>query len=249
MLRKHRSALLILVAVTTALIAGCGEKSSTSRKSQKSLTVFAASSLTEPLQKIEPNATYQFASSETLATHIAEGAEVDVFVSADAAISDRLSEEGLVRRAVPIATNHVVLAVAEGLQIKSFDEFLQDDDVRFVIATETAPLGAYTNKVLSELGHDDLIDRAVSREPDAKSVTAKILLGEAEAGFVYSTDAKVSAGKLKVVELPKADSNHVVYTISIVKSTEHATAAESFIDDVTSAQGRKILKSAGFGLP
>src|SRR5439155_11154140 len=87
----------------------------------------------------------------------------------------------------------------------------------------------------------------VSMESDVKSVVAKVALGEADAGFVYSSDVKPVQGKVGVIRLPAAASPTAVYEIAVVGSTRHRTAARAFVRSVLSRRGQALLHAAGFG--
>ena len=53
------------------------------------------------------------------------------------------------------------------------------------------PVGSYTLQVLKNMNLSDAVQRnVVSQETDVREVLAKVALGEADAGFVYSTDAR-----------------------------------------------------------
>jgi molybdate transport system substrate-binding protein len=93
-----------LLCVTVALAAGCGSGGGSQ------LTVFAASSLAEVVQQIDPAARYEFAGSNSLATQIREGAGADVYAAASPKYPDELFAEGLVEKPRVFATNRLVLS-------------------------------------------------------------------------------------------------------------------------------------------
>ena len=62
------------------------------------LTVYAASSLTDVLPKVDPAERYSFGGSNTLAAQITQGAPADVFASANLTIPEQLYAKGLVSR-------------------------------------------------------------------------------------------------------------------------------------------------------
>ena len=82
-----------------------------------------------------------------------------------------------------------------------------------------------------------------------KGIVAKVALGEADAGFVYVTDARPVAKQVVAVSLPAWAQPPVRYEIAVVRSSQHAAAARRFVARVLSKRGRLELHLAGFGLP
>ena len=162
------------LAVTLLLaLAGCGGGSSspTGAAGSEKPTIFAASSLTEVFPKIEPNATYNFAGSDDLATQIQEGAPADVFAAASPKYPDELYAAGLVDEPEVFATNKLVLIVPKDnpAGIQSVDD-LKNKDVKLVIGAEGVPIGDYTRTVLENMGANDVLQQVVSQEDDVKGV-------------------------------------------------------------------------------
>jgi molybdate transport system substrate-binding protein len=119
-----------------------------------------------------------------------------------------------------------------------------------VIGDKAVPIGTYTRQVLDALGiTNDVMGNVVSQETDVKGIVSKVALGEADAGFVYRTDAKPVAGHTRTIALPGWAQPPIRYEIAIVKSSAHAAAARAYLKKVTSTRGRKLLAAAGFGLP
>jgi molybdate transport system substrate-binding protein len=82
-----------------------------------------------------------------------------------------------------------------------------------------------------------------------KGIVAKVALGEADAGFVYVTDAKAAASKLKMIPLPGWAQPPIRYELAVVKAAAHRAAAQAFVKKVVSKRGRRLLQRAGFGVP
>jgi molybdate transport system substrate-binding protein len=82
-----------------------------------------------------------------------------------------------------------------------------------------------------------------------KSIVGKIVLGQAYAGFVYRTDAKPVARKVRVVTLPARAQPRVQYEIVVARSSTKIAAARAFVKHVLGKSGRVRLTAAGFGLP
>ena len=95
----------------------------------------------------------------------------------------------------------------------------------------------------------DVLKNVVSEETDVKGIVAKVALGEADAGFVYATDATVVASKTKTLGLPDWAQPPIRYEIAVVSATSRAAAARAFVQKVLSKRGRGLLVKAGFGVP
>jgi molybdate transport system substrate-binding protein len=229
----------------SALLSGCGGSSKNG-----DLSIYAASSLTEAFQAIDPDATFSFAGSDDLATQIKEGAPADVYAAASPKYPDELFEAGLVDKPEVFATNRLVLIVPKSnpASIESVAD-LRRKGVKLVIGAEGVPIGDYTRKVLENMVATDVLTNVVSEEDDVKGVVGKVSLGEADAGFVYATDVKPVADKVRAIGLPASAQARVEYEIAVVKSAEHHDEAHAFVDRVLGEAGRRALSRAGFGLP
>jgi molybdate transport system substrate-binding protein len=82
-----------------------------------------------------------------------------------------------------------------------------------------------------------------------KGIVGKVALGEADAGFVYRTDARPVASSVTGVPIPDWAQPSIRYQIAVVSSTARRVEARTFIRKVRSKRGRLLLKRAGFGLP
>jgi molybdate transport system substrate-binding protein len=215
------------------------------------LTVFAAASLTNVFPQVDRHPHYSFAGSDQLALQIRQGAAADVYASASPKHAELLFRDGLVRRPLVFATNRLVVLVprANPARIRSVYD-LRRDGVKVVIGDRSVPIGTYTRQILDTLGIADAVTKnVVSEEQDVKGIVAKVALGEADAGFVYATDAKAVSGKARTVALPQWAQPPIRYEVAVVKATKHLAAARAFVRRVLSPRGRQLLKRAGFGLP
>ena len=127
---------------------------------------------------------------------------------------------------------------------------LRRNGVRVVIGDRSVPVGAYTRRLLDALGITAGVMRnVVSQETDVKGIVAKVALGEADAGFVYRTDARSARGKITPLGVPAWAQPPIRYEIALVRSSSHRAAARAFIRRVEAARGRRILAAGGFGVP
>jgi len=214
-------------------------------------TVFAAASLTEVFPKIEPNARYSFAGSNTLALQITQGAPADVFASAAPNFTQDLYAKGLVEKPRFLAFNRLALIVPKGnpAGLRSVYD-LTRPGIKLVVANSRVPVGSYTRTVLTNLGISvPVLKNVVSQESDVKGVVGKVALGEADAGFVYVTDANAAASQLRQITIPTFAQPKVRYEIAVVRSSSNKAAARAFIAKVIGPAGRRAMVAAGFRFP
>jgi molybdate transport system substrate-binding protein len=235
----------VLVLVAAALPAG----GSAHLESSGRLTVFAAASLTDVFPKIDARPRYAFAGSDVLAFQIQQGAPADVFAAASPKYPEALYKQGLVQKPIQFATNTLVLVVPKSnpAQIHTVDD-LTKPGVKIVIGDPSVPVGSYTRTVLSNLGISAaVLKNVVSQETDVRSVLGKVALGEADAGFVYITDARTVQGKVKVIALRESAQPHVVYEVAVVKNSPHLQAAYRYVTRLIRPAAQRELERAGFG--
>jgi molybdate transport system substrate-binding protein len=217
------------------------------RSSNATLTVYAAASLTDAFPKIAPSARYSFAGSNALATQIRHGAPADAFASANMALPEQLYQDKLCSKPVVFTRNTLVVIVprANPAEIHSVYD-LRKHGVKLVIAGPGVPVGSYTLHVLKNMNLTSVLSNVVSRETDVREVLAKVALGEADAGFVYATDAKTVPGKVSVLKIPAWAQPKVQYGICVVSSSGNKAAANAFIKQVLGKAGQKVLLKYGF---
>ena len=247
---RRIATILGLVALVLCLAAASSIASPAATHAEP-LTVYAAASLTDVFPKIDPDARYSFAGSNQLALQIRQGAPADVFASASPKYTQDLYHEGLIGRPRTFATNSLVIIVPRRnpARIASVFDLARRAKLRLVVAGPKVPIGLYTREVLKRLGLLRVLRKTVSLESDVKGVVGKVALGEADAGFVYATDAKAVVSRVTVVSLPKRSQPTVRYEVAVVEDGDQQAAAQSFVADLLEARGRRTLAAAGFGLP
>jgi molybdate transport system substrate-binding protein len=226
------------------------------------LIVFEASSLKDVFAKLARrfevdnagvNVVANAAGSHELRTQIEHGAAADVMASADRKHMDALLSQGLVVAPTVFACNELVIVVraAMAASIKTLADLPRAE--RIVMGVPDVPVGAYTLQVLQKAAARYGADfsrrvdaKVVSRELNVRQVLAKVVLGEADAGVVYRSDAITARGKVEIVAIP-ADLNVVAaYPIAALKTARHPELARRWIDLVKSPEGAGALRDAGF---
>jgi molybdate transport system substrate-binding protein len=248
-LTARRVTILLAALLGSLLIAGAAAAGASKHASSRvsGITVYAAASLTDVFPQIDSGPKYSFGASSALAAQITQGAPADVFASANTTIPNQLFAKGLVQKPVVFTRNRLVLVVPTSNPAGIHGVYdLKKPGIKLVIAAPAVPVGSYTLQVLKQMGLTSVLSNVVSRESDVRSVLSKVALGEADAGFVYSTDARTVPGKVTVLKIPAWAQPKVTYSMAVVSSSGNKTAAQQFIKEVLSKAGQKKMLAAGF---
>jgi len=249
-IKVFATALVLILA-----LAACG--SSDESSDGATIMVFAAASLKKTFTEIgeqfktdNPGVSveFNFAGSSDLVTQLTQGAQADVFASADTKNMDKAAAAGLLDGdPVNFASNTLTIAVAPGnpKQIKSFQD-LTKPGLNVVVCAPPVPCGSATQKVEEATG----VNLApVSEESSVTDVLNKVTTGEADAGLVYVTDAMGAGDKVAAVAFPESAGAVNTYPIAALKTSEKPELARKFIAAVTGEAAQKTLSAAGFAKP
>jgi molybdate transport system substrate-binding protein len=230
--------ILLLAALATAASAA----------TRAQITVFAAASLTDVFPRIDGAERYSFGGSNTLSAQIQQGAPADVFASANMMLPNQLYAKGLCSKPVAFTRNTLVIVVPTSNPESIHNVYdLTRSGIKLIVADPGVPVGRYTLQVLRNMNLSSaVLKNVVSQETDVREVLAKVAMGEADAGFVYSTDARTVPGKVKVVKVPAWAQPKVRYGICVVSSSGDKTSAQAFVKRLLTKQAQAKLVAAGF---
>lgn len=253
-----------LAGVFAALLIGVV---TVSGQQTQTLTVFAASSLTDAFEDIaadfEANhpgvdVLFNFASSSDLATQLAEGAPADVFASANNTQMMAAREAGRIAgRPRVFARNRLVLIVPADnpAGITTLGD-LANEGVQLVIAAPDVPVRTYTNTMLERMAADPtfgedyrtaFMANVVSEEQNVRQVSAKVALGEADAGLVYVSDVTPDiADTVMTIHIPDELNTIATYPIGITDDAANPALARAFVNYVFSDAGQATLAAWNF---
>lgn len=229
-------------------VAGCGVGSA-----DDPLRVFAASSMSDVLPEIAESfedangasVETSFGASSTLREQILDGAEVDVFISANEVVMQGIVDAGLAAGApTRFAEASVVIAVPTGNpgEVGGLSD-LADADLTIGLCASEVPCGHLADTILREQGVTASVD---TREPNVRALLAKVELGELDAALVYSPDVE-SSTESEAIELDgDADARAVYFAAPLADA---APRAGRFVDWLASEGAMAILETAGFEAP
>ena len=232
------------------------------------LTVFAAASLTEAFTEIGQNfsaanpgieVTFNFAGSQQLAQQIGEGAPADLFASANAKQMSVAIDSGRIITSTQhtfVRNRLVAVTPADNPGGVATLRDLSKPGLKIVLAAKEVPVGQYALDFLDKAEADGslgagykeaVLANVVSYEENVRVVLAKVTLGEADAGIVYSSDISQEASTLvQRIDIPDNLNTVASYPIAPLSDSPHAEAAQQFIDYVLSTEGQQLLESYGF---
>lgn len=224
------------------------------------ITVFAAASLTNALQKAADSyktksgqtVALSFAASSVLAKQIEASGGADMFVSADKDWMDYLDNKGLIAHATrrDLLGSHLVLIapVSSNAQIRiapRFDIMGALGGGRLAVADpDSVPAGKYAKTALSALGvWNNVVDHLVIAE-NVRVALAYVARGEAPLGIVYATDA-MAESKVKIIStFPDSLHAPIVYPAALTKDAR--PNAQVFLDFLKGPEATDIFTKAGF---
>ena len=263
---KRRKLLVLIATALATLLLVMGlpilTSSPVSAQSNNNLLISAAASLKEALEEIKPlyqqskpnvNINYNFGSSGALQQQIEQGAPADIFISAAKKQVDALEQKGLL---VPgtrniIAKNRLVLVVPKNVVgITSFYS-LKDAKVKKIAIGEprSVPAVQYAQQVLEKLKIWSEIKSKLVFANNVRQVLAYVESGNADAGLVYITDAKISDKVKVVVTADEKYHSPIIYPLAVVKRSKNVDAAKEFSQFLSSNQAKTVFKKYGFILP
>ncbi len=197
--------------------------------------------------RVEPS----FAASSTLARQIEHGADADLFLSADEEWADYLDGKGLAVQRRPLLTNRLVVVVPADstLTLKEVADVAGPAVRRLAVAGEAVPAGRYACKALLKAGVWEHVEGRVLEGKDVAATLLYVARGEADAGFVYATDAAAAGGKVRVAcEVPESLTGPIRYPLVTVRRGRPNPDAARFVDYLAGDAAGDVFRKAGFGL-
>lgn len=237
---------LVIVAVATALTA-CSDSADTTDEANSAdspeasaesveLNLLAASStrvFNEELEaqaaELDPSAFLLInnAGSSTLVQQLVDGAPGDVLITADEKNMTDAQDAGVVNDPVQLASNVMVMVVPSGnpAGLESVEDITED--TTFVLCDPQVPCGTVSESIIEAKGLDVTAD---SLEHQVADVLGKVTSGEADAGWVYATDAAAAGDAVEVIEIEGAEEFTNSIFGAVVAESENPGSAQQLLD-------------------
>jgi molybdate transport system substrate-binding protein len=233
---------------------------------KRTLIVFAAASLTDAFQELgndfenaNPGVSVQFnfTGSQIARMQIEQGANADIFASADHKNMDLLVSQNLIAGNTyqDFASNRLVVIMPRGnpASVQTLKD-LARPGLKLILADASVPAGNYAHQALSKMSENPnfgtdfmtkVLANAVSNETDVRQVVTKVELGEADAGIVYVSDA-VATPDLVTISIPDKYNVIAKYPFAILTNAPNPKLAVAFVSYILSPAGQAVLSKWGF---
>ncbi len=243
----------LAVLLTTALLAAHQGPEPTQ------ITVSAAVSLTDVLTAIGDeygrralgSVRFNFGASNILARQIADGAPVDVFISADDAQMDVVAGAKLIAQGsrVPLLRNQLAVVVPSDRPrvFRSIRDLADPAFRRIAIGDPAAvPAGVYAKQYLEAQGLWQRIEPRIVPAGSVRAALTAVETGAADAGIVYRTDARVALHATVAWVVAAADGPRIVYPAAIISTSPHPRDAQKFLDFLRGETAARTFERFGF---
>ena len=250
-MKKRAAALLAALAFALAACAPPTSTTSAQDADAPTLNVLAASStrvindeLTSRAGQLTPpvNLNFENGGSSDLVSKLREGAPADLLLTASKKTMDKAVQDGTVATPEVLATNVMVMVVPKGnpAGIQSVEDLARSH--HFVLCDPQVPCGDISSQIIDDK-HLDV--HPSSQERQVADVLGKVASGEADAGWVYSTDAAAAGDDVEVIDLPGAEkfSNQIVGAVA--KDASHPDQARA-VPDILSGDFASTWRDRGF---
>lgn len=217
------------------------------------VVVFATQSLASPFRRLAEAYERSHAGAKVtlrleggaalLAAMIAEE-RADVVAIGDSSLMSRFAAAALLESGSPteLARSRVAIAVAAGnpLGIASVLD-LGRPGLRLALGKRSSSIGRYGRWLLS---HREVASVPVVEADTADQVMAAVAAGKADAGIVYVTTT--APANVRLVAVPEADNQPVLYSISVARTAAEPRGARAFRALALGSEGQAILREEGF---
>jgi molybdate transport system substrate-binding protein len=226
------------------------------------ITVSAAASLQNAMRDLggafelaRPGATvrFNFGASGALVSQLANGAPVDVLATADSETMDRADAAQRLAPGsrVDFASTQLVLVspLPRPATLHMLADLNRADVRRIAVGTPASvPAGRYAQMALEKAGLWTTLMPKLVYADDVRQALSYVSRAEADAAFVYRTDALLDAATVRI-DLAVTAAGSVRYPVARIVNSRAPSTAQAFIAFVGSAAGQAVLARHGFGGP
>ena len=250
------------VLIMGLVVLGCSAENHPERQR---IVIYAASSLTDVLRDLESrfeksypdiDVAVAFSGSQTLRLQIEQGAQADIFISANPKHIASLVSTGRIEQPEVFAYNRLAVVVpkANPAGIQTPAELIKAK--RLVIGNTEVPIGKYTRQWFAKMDDtvgsefsEQALSKVVSLENNVRLLRAKVELGEVDAAVVYLTDA-LSSTELEYLAIDPKTNIRAEYQLGIVVNPKSSQVAlDKWLSFLRLDETQQVLAQAGWDLP
>jgi molybdate transport system substrate-binding protein len=261
-----RASLVVLGVVAFAMVLWqCARllpgMATTAHTEDKTITVFAAASMTNALDDVDAAFTKQtgvkvitsYDASSALIKQIEGGAPADAFVSADLKWMDYGVEKKVINEStrINLLGNVLVLIAAKDSKIDHVDiepgfdlAKLADDDGIATGDVNAVPVGLYAKAALEKLGVWSSVESKMVMTVNVRAALAHCARRKALLGIVYATDARIEPDVKVVGVFPDHSHDPIIYPVAATVNAKPGTI--QYLAFLRSAAAKSILEGYGF---
>ncbi len=260
MFKKWAMAAMAIAILLTVGLSTVSEKQAEAASKKTEIIVSAAASLQDSLDKIavlyekehpDIDLVFNYGASGTLQKQIEQGAPADLFFSAGDKQMKALVDKGLISVSKELLKNQLVLVVPSDSKtpITTITQLTDKSFKKIAVGQpESVPAGQYAQQSLTAKNVWDTLQSKLVFAKDVRQVLSYVETGNADAGFVYKTDALTSS-KVKIALTVGAHVHKAInYPVGIVKESDHQEEAKAFYSYVQTKEAGSIFTGFGFQL-
>ncbi|MBM9500171.1 molybdate ABC transporter substrate-binding protein [Leptospira sp. 201903071] len=225
---------------------------------KKQLIVSAASSLTQAFTEIGKEfdkkhgikVLLNFAASGVLLRQIENGAPASIFASADQEsvekgikkkLFDRKSKKNFIRNRLVL-----IVPISGSSEIRVLSQLEEASVQRIAIGNpSTVPAGKYAKEVLEREEIYKTLEPKFIPGENVRQVLDYVARGEADAGFVYRTDALLFKEKVRIM-IHDLSTEPILYPIVIVSDNVLPKESKLFLEFLSTPEVVKIFEKYHF---
>jgi len=249
--------LILLASVSASRGEDPAPQAGATAKPQGTVLVFAAASTTNALNEIKAQFSKDtgiavqtnYAASSTLAQQVVNGADADLFISADTKWADFLAKKDQIVQRRDLLGNRLVIVVPADskIDVKKPEDLLASGIEHLALGEpESVPAGIYAKQALTKLGIWEQLQAKIVATEDVRHALTYVETGSAEAGIVYATDAAISKKVKVAAEIPEKLTGPIRYPVALLKHAEGSAVAQSFYRYLGSPAATKVFEKYGF---
>ena len=248
-----------VIALVLLNILGCNNQFLTPWLPPNRVIVYASSSTIDALEEIREHffqitkipVELNFGSTATLATQIIQGADVDLFLSADQMWADNVvSSQNISVERIKLLGNKLVVAVPKKAKyrIKSIEDMLDCSFRVLAMANPDSlvPAGVYAKQVFKNLNLWEKLSPKLVYGENVRTALHYLETDSVQAAIVYRTDALASS--LVRIELEILSELHrdLQYHLVLLERGNRSDAAFHLFSYLKGEEARQIFEKKGF---